>query len=1247
MATPGRPYVPVAVDASANAIRLGSLAAASLAPTEPRGACARVVEELVAVAPNAKRDADCEASFASFLERHGLCAAKPPAMHFLVATVPDPLDSRLSAVFDQALNALVLAAEKQGSLTDYWLPWLADRNANRDSRLGLSVDMDGATGARKVRPHDGRCHEAWPGLIAFSKDDKLDAQDDTILLLAGELPTLGVRKDVLRRALRLAGPLSRQSQVNVVGPQFSGSAASLRAALKSEIEAAAPGRLDVHVVSGSATRLFNQSLLTAVLPRGSISYEATVIPDSAVQSSFYQYLVDNGFSSPPGGCLLSNVAVLAEADTAYAQSFVSGPGPKNESCYRPKYVIDFPIHISDVRSAWESEASLREQTAQSSVLNVPITSVRVDLHERPDTLDDLPTFSTLTAASDERALSAALGMLQENRVDVVGIVATDSRDKLFLAHAVHRTAPDAQLFLFESDELFTHPDYADVLRGTLVVGTYPLVTSNQFWAGRTELGQVQERTQFDLNVAEGAYNAALIALGHSDKLYEYHWPLMPGLDIATLDRGRPPIWVTAVGEHAFWPVAVLPYRTALVDGVSTPYLHEDNHPHEMESLQRPSLEPGRASSALFIFLCLFIIAVGSAFLQMMRTGSATDVPAPLRPLLLVAMPAAAIPIWRPESMARRRFLAVAGTVSAFGLFLILTAWLGSLAVAPLVVRSKLGAHLSGWIDDNLPWQLARLVAATFACTICTLALAGIAQRARATEQAAVSPPMRRRVRRVAQAALYGMGGFAAAVGALVAAAAALPTQFADTVDVTGLVGVTGGWGAVAGAIAILLCALPDSIRRRAGTIAVAPTAASGSWARFGASLQNSLQRPTWLPISVAWAIGLLSLADLLYSSPSSDLSGIFRYWRAVHLSSELSPVVPTLALLVVAILIIANALRILDLDQGMASCDVLRIDPSEQARSGVGPRLCEPWRLGSGFSDFADVLRHPGDLGYWCRTALMAAVLVLPAAWVVVKVRGRIDHFWGTYTLPSAMGVAVLFCLVGVWHLWRLWATLRKWLEHLARQPIRDAFKRIHMLTTRLVGRGTRMIPPDEEAVAELRRTLATVSSRYAPAQGGSEWAAVRSALDLLWNNASGPATPGSGTEALEDVAALRFTFQIAYAVARLRGIWLCVTVSALLFIVSISTYPVHPHKAILVIGWAVVGAVITATIPVFVQMNRNELLSLLSNTNPNEVTWDADLVEKLIWFAALPLFGLVTAQFPEVARFVSRLLDPILRGTH
>src|ERR1700761_4122485 len=107
------------------------------------------------------------------------------------------------------------------------------------------------------------------------------------------------------------------------------------------------------------------------------------------------------------------------------------------------------------------------------------------------------------------------------------------------------------------------------------------------------------------------------------------------------------------------------------------------------------------------------------------------------------------------------------------------------------------------------------------------------------------------------------------------------------------------------------------------------------------------------------------------------------------------------------------------------------------------------------------------------------------------------------------------------------------------------------------------------------------------------------------------------------------------------------VSISTLLFLVTISVYPIHPHKQILVLGWFVVGSVVAATMWLFVEMSRNPALSLLSDTAPGEVTWNADFVQKLFTFAALPVLGLVTAQFPEVAGAVFSFLGPILQGTH
>src|SRR5689334_8641626 len=48
----------------------------------------------------------------------------PLDMEFLIATVPDPLDSRFGYNFDSTLDAIQMAIESQGYVLDrYWLPW--------------------------------------------------------------------------------------------------------------------------------------------------------------------------------------------------------------------------------------------------------------------------------------------------------------------------------------------------------------------------------------------------------------------------------------------------------------------------------------------------------------------------------------------------------------------------------------------------------------------------------------------------------------------------------------------------------------------------------------------------------------------------------------------------------------------------------------------------------------------------------------------------------------------------------------------------------------------------------------------------------------------------------------------------------------------------------------------------------------------------------------------------------------------
>src|SRR5712664_629751 len=635
-----------------------------VAPVHPLGACARLLHALLDVEDRGrKRDPDCQEQFTRFLEANDLCRGPARAT---IAMLADPLESRLPQSFDQSLAALILAMERDSSTwVDYWMPWTIDRSSEQQARSGLNLDYSpGPEVAAQVRAHRSECHAEWPGIVVFRGAEAKrgsGAKARSVLLLVGEVPTAGVRKAVLRRAVRMAawlrGPaidgdellsklyqggrkilaslgraapaseLRRESpgpdepgrpgrtcdrHLHVVGPQFSGSFESMWEALQAE-RSLVPA---FHIVSGSATSA--AAARDLLLPAGERSrFDATVIPDDAARAAFYRFLDATGLATPTGDCLLDRVALLQEADTVYGQQAFAvtkiGDCRGADIDYarvQPKYRIAFPIHVSEVRSALNRNDVGGRDPAATTYLNLPRTAVHLDLQERAqEPRDDLPTFSTDTAVYDERALTAALAMLRENRIRVVGILATDPKDKLFLAESVHRSAPDVQLFLFESDNLYTHPEYADILRGGLRVSTYPLVTANQFWSQRLRDDESQRRLQFGLNTSEGIFNAALHAIAADSEAVEYRWPLLAAIEAGSYEQRKPPLWITAIGGNASWPVAALDYddRGYVLAG------SEKRAEADKAKLQLPLVEIQPGLSIFFCLACAASVLFSAVF----------------------------------------------------------------------------------------------------------------------------------------------------------------------------------------------------------------------------------------------------------------------------------------------------------------------------------------------------------------------------------------------------------------------------------------------------------------------------------------------------------------------------------------------------------------------------------------------------------------------------------------------------------
>src|SRR3954452_90625 len=331
-----------------------------------------------------------------------LAAAHPdapfPPVGVLIATLPDPTDSHLDWAFDSDFEAILRAYERAGYVLDrFWLPW----TEKSDTMVAWG---DGAS-SRRVR-------EVYPGVVLFRRDSS-DAFVSTIynsagiqarapgtpslqlLYIVGEIPTRGVHKDALARALedrdlvlRLAGP---RDDLRIVGPAFSGSARSMAIVLD-RWRAAHPGE-HVQVITGSATGNDVRLLLEN---GGQLRFGATVHTDDALMQTLVQRVL----------CPLDipddQVAVLRESGTAYGRDVAAGttipiPCGDGRALSQSSFLnIPFPMNIGSLRGELEAVVARQEPAA-----DVPHSRARLTLRD-PDRPGDRPSLSSqLTTPTNE------------------------------------------------------------------------------------------------------------------------------------------------------------------------------------------------------------------------------------------------------------------------------------------------------------------------------------------------------------------------------------------------------------------------------------------------------------------------------------------------------------------------------------------------------------------------------------------------------------------------------------------------------------------------------------------------------------------------------------------------------------------------------------------------------------------------------------------------------------------------------
>ncbi|MGH9431435.1 MAG: hypothetical protein ACRD3T_07815 [Terriglobia bacterium] len=470
-------------------------------------------------------------------------------LDLIIATVPDPIDSRLPYFFDSFLDSIQWAGESAGYVLDRFdIAWRERPDGNKQAG----------------DPRHLTDYEREPSILLFRNPG---ARKLLLVFLVGETPTSGIHKLAMASALQqvasffpwgpdhseLPNPFPQPvvsgsaSVIKVLGPSFSGSSASLEFALQAWLEQSSKlsgaRQIRFRIVSGTATAVAPEDF--AQIGNGDqASFNAVVPPDADSMQELIEYLQSFG---------QHKIAILSEWNTAYGQRVRKAAA----KAFPEVLTLPFPLHISQLRTASE-KARRSKQPATSDVSPSASASTPLPLSEEDNFTpkETPPFFSSLEASSAQLVLSNLLSTLSREDIHAVGILATDVRDTIFLSHEIRQHCPATLLFTLTSDLLYTHPDASSSTQGMLFVTPYPLFNLNQLWtppfAGR------KSRLQFPNQAGEGVYNAMLALLDREQDMLEYG-PPFPGFGVA--DR-RPALWVMAVGRQGPLPVKVLDWSDA-------------------------------------------------------------------------------------------------------------------------------------------------------------------------------------------------------------------------------------------------------------------------------------------------------------------------------------------------------------------------------------------------------------------------------------------------------------------------------------------------------------------------------------------------------------------------------------------------------------------------------------------------------------------------------------------------------------
>lgn len=1025
-----------------------------------------------------------------------------------------------------------------------------------------------------------------PGVLLFHRSKA--PEQLLAVLLVGESPVRGLNGAAFEKAMQQAAAMRRwrpehlAEPLRILGPYFSGTSRTLRRALE-EYARTNVGRgdsLHVRLLSGSATNPENK----AILERGVVvSAPLTVEFSATVQpdDALRRALFD---FLRERRVRASQVAVLTEENTAYGDSFrrEALKPAKRWNEWRP-LTIPFPLHISQVRAAHAKDSTLGSLPESSP--SPASSALAPPLDETPSARDVIPPSSRLSPVSDEIVLNQILGTISRLRIRFVGLAATDARDKLFLGKQIALNCPGVVLFTFESEILHSQPRYSPYFRGMLVASTYPLLPRNQFW---TRVDWPDQMLQFSGGGGQGVFNAAQLLLGARGLLeYEHPFP-RPGWDAS----GAPPVWISIVGNRSIWPMAI-----ATPDSDVTDYTQRVRTAAN-ESSSRPVrwLLPSRLAKLVF----LLIISGASFVAVLFLYGRLRGHPAPVG----FAGAMFALRDGSPHLAQKRIFLFL-----SLGVLAVVCTVLGGLCWFPYRFEADVGRRLD-------PYPLAASVCAGLLLIAFLVSAREPVQRDVSLLRAFLRRGDRRRTRLVAAIRV----GFPAALvfGLLFAFLLVLAIVIAIPLEpshaflweraanpISGLSPIVPFLILAAGCFLNTTCHLARlTLAERLQVSSPFKGVDLASTSPLNA-VEEDIGRalvslwPTFLASILTVGLLALSLSRLL-GHVFTELDG-----RAFARLFEL-----TFFLLFLGVVL--SALRF------VAVWRRLRVFLGRLASHPLAPafdRLPPAFRRIAGYQSFGR-LRQLSELSTPAEYARLLSHHWLKAGPALAKSL-EIEP-WRMRELDEGMA--------------QFGAAQESLAEHLKRAAG----------DPKLVSRGGSDVVPK---LNEGTRSLLEVLDRAWRIRPLSELAPRDTAKrDEAKEKDRQTQDPLDWLRAAEELVAMQTTLFLNYVFVHLWNLIAFYAVGALLIFVAVVSYPYQPARLILNVLFVLITALGFLSIALFVQMDRDEILSRISKTVPGKISWDFSFLSRVFVYGVIPVLSLLAARVPEVQTSIAGWLDGLAR---